>query len=424
MIVRDRMIKSSIRSALKENQIVIVEGIAGCGKSFTCKELAKSSYNLSSDDGRAAQLANIIPSDALEGRYPHLVDEWLLAPALVKYVLGKRLDLPNGALLFASSISLDKYYRHQIEKCNWMKIIRLNTMSSFESGDSYSYITLHRLFNVRKSIVLGAKQASIQELSYLLFRGGFPQAVNTSDEDPLIKVMKANTCVQNIIDNGLDQIDGVKRSKSKLSLIMRALTIHQGEHVTNKKICEEIESFGEETISRETLSSYFKVLQDLFLVEDCPAWIPSLKGSTKVNKSAARYFSDPAIAAHNLNIVPESLKYYPRAFECLFRTMCMRDLRIYAQAFNGKVYHFSTRNGLKCDAVVQLDDGRYGLIEFTLGSDEEIEVEARMLKEVAGKIDIEKMGAPSFMMVLTGLSSVTYQRKDGVYVVPLLTLGQ
>ena len=422
-MIRQRLVESLIRSALKEQQVVLVDGIEGCGKTFTCNRFARSSYNLLSDDGWEAKLARIDPACALRGQLPRLLDEWQEAPSLMRYILGSSNVLKNGSFIFVNSLWKERTFRQQIEKSNLIKTIRMRPMSSFEAGDIIRYVDLSRLFNPRISIVWGKNPTSINELPQILCRGGFPNAVNIISDDPFVQLVKTTSCIQHIIDNGLDQIDGVKRSKARLRPIMQVLAMNQGELVPTTKICKTLEENGEESISRETLSSYLKVLQDLFLVEDCPAWIPVLKGSTKVNKSPVRYFTDPAIAAHNIRIVPETMKYDPKAFESFFRTMCMRDLRVYAQTINGSVYHFSSRNGLKCDAVVQLDDGRYGLVEFKIGSKEEIEAGATMLKEVAAKIDAEEMGLPSFMLVLTALSPVAYRRLDGVYVVPLLTLG-
>ena len=184
-------------------------------------------------------------------------------------------------------------------------------------------------------------------------------------------------------------------------------------------LAEDISANDEVTISEETVASYINALRKIFVVEDMPAWNPNLRSKTAIRSSDTRYYTDPSIAAAALGIGPKDLLNDLRTFGFLFETLCVRDLRIFAEALGGQVYHYRDKDGLECDAVVHLRNGRYGLIEIKLGGDKLIEEGANTLKAMEAKIDTDKMKVPSFLMVLTGTGDYPYRRKDGVYVVPV-----
>lgn len=173
------------------------------------------------------------------------------------------------------------------------------------------------------------------------------------------------------------------------------------------------------SVDEDTIGSYLKALEKMFVIEDMPAWNPNLRSKTAIRTSLTRYFIDPSIAVAALGIGPKDLVNELETFGLLFETMCIRDLRVYADAIGGAVYHYRDKNGLECDAVVHLRNGDYGLVEIKLGGDNLIEEGASSLKELAAKIDTTRMKNPSFMMVLTGIGSFAYLREDGVWVVPI-----
>lgn len=175
-------------------------------------------------------------------------------------------------------------------------------------------------------------------------------------------------------------------------------------------------------MSEDTIASYITALKKIFVVEDMPAWNPNLRSKTAIRTSGTRYFVDPSIAAASLGSGPDDLLADINTFGLLFETMAVRDLRIYADALGGQVYHYRDKNGLECDAVIHLRNGAYGLTEIKLGGDSLINTGAESLLKLAGKIDTEKMRAPAFLMVLTGTGQYAYRRPDGVYVVPISCL--
>jgi predicted AAA+ superfamily ATPase len=203
---------------------------------------------------------------------------------------------------------------------------------------------------------------------------------------------------------------------------MRSLARHQGTQVSNATICKDMSVSDATDISRDTAASYLMALKKICVIEDCPAWNPNLRSKTAIRTSDTRYYIDPSIATAALGVGPGDLLNDLETFGLLFETLCIRDLRVYADALGGNVYHFRTKEGLECDAVIHLRNGSYGLVEVKLGGDKLIEEGAKTLKTVAGHIDTSKMKAPSFLMVLTATAPYAYQRKDGVFVVPITTL--
>ena len=200
---------------------------------------------------------------------------------------------------------------------------------------------------------------------------------------------------------------------------MRSYARHQGAQISNSAILADMKTNESEDLSIDTVSSYLSALRKIFVIEDMPAWNPNLRSKTAIRTSDTRYYVDPSIAASALGLGPNDLINDLNTFGLLFETLCVRDLRVYADALEGSVYHYRDKNGLECDAVIHLDNGSYGLVEIKLGGDKLIADGARTLNALAEIIDTERMKVPAFRMVLTGVGDYAYRRTDGVYVVPI-----
>jgi predicted AAA+ superfamily ATPase len=222
-----------------------------------------------------------------------------------------------------------------------------------------------------------------------------------------------------ITRSDISRADGVLRDEQRAKRLMRSYARLQGTMAPIPTIVEDLKSNEPDGMSDETVASYIRALKKIFVIEDMEAWNPNLRSKTAIRTSDNRYFVDPSLAAAALGIGPQDLINDLNTFGLMFETLCVRDLRVYAEALNGKVYHFRDKNGLECDAVVHLRDGRYGLVEVKLGGEGLIEEGADALKNLAGKIDTSRMREPSFLMVLTGVGQYAYRREDGVYVVPI-----
>ena len=293
--------------------------------------------------------------------------------------------------------------------------LTMRPMSLYESGDSTGEVSLKDLFDGAREID-GASELDIDRLAFLVCRGGWPQAVDMRDEIALDQAMDYYDAV---VRSDINRADGVQKNTEKVRRLMRSYARNQGSQVANTVLAQDVSANDESSMSDETVASYINALRKIFVVEDMPAWNPNLRSKTAIRSSDTRYYIDPSIAAAALGIGPKDLMNDLKTFGFLFETLCIRDLRVFADALNGEVYHYRDKDGQECDAVIHLKNGKYGLIEIKLGGDKLIEEGAASLKNMEAKIDTDKMNVPSFLMVLIGIGDYAYRRQDGVYVVPI-----
>ena len=361
------------------------------------------------------QLATLNPKLLLKGEFPRLIDEWQVAPQLWDSI---RFESDHGPLgqfiLTGSSVPPDmsKVIHSGTGRIGWL---RMRPMSLWESQESSGEVSLAELFTAPEQI--GAiNQMDIEQVAFLTCRGGWPLAVDMERE---IAQDQAFDYVESVEKRDIQKVDGVDRDPVRVHRLLRSLARNQGSQASFGTIKEDLMANEADSLSEDTIASYHKALKEIFVVEDSEAWNPNLRSKTAIRTSDTRYFTDPSIATAALGVGPQDLINDLNTFGLLFETMAVRDLRVYAEALNGKVYHFRDKNGLECDAVVHLRDGRYGLVEVKLGGEDKIRDGADALKDLAGKIDTSRMREPSFLMVLVGVGQYAYRREDGVYVVPI-----
>lgn len=256
----------------------------------------------------------------------------------------------------------------------------------------------------------------LTRMAFLCCRGGWPLSLDMDEEIALDQAFDYLDAVEH---RDIQKVDGVDREPSRVHRLLRSYARHQGAQATLVVIQQDLVANEGERLDTDTIASYIKALKSIFVVEDVEAWNPNLRSKTAIRSSDTRYFIDPSIATAALGLGPNDLISDLNTFGLIFETLCMRDLRVYAEACDGKVYHYRDKNGLECDAVIHLRNGRYGLIEIKLGGDHLINEGAKTLKALSEKIDTDKMKAPSFLMVLTAVGDYAYHRDDGVYVVPI-----
>ena len=262
---------------------------------------------------------------------------------------------------------------------------------------------------------------NLYDMAFLICRGGWPTSLFMEKEDALEPVFSYYEAVTGI---DISRVDNTLRDEARAKRLLRSLARHQGAQVPNTTIRDDMKVNDTDSLTEDTVASYINALKKIFVVEDMEAWNPNLRSKSAIRTSDTRYFTDPSIAVAALGIGPKDLANDLNTMGLLFETLAVRDLRVYADALNGKVYHFRDKNGLECDAVVHLRNGHYGLIEIKLGGERLIEEGAASLNRLETKIDTDKMFAPSFKMVLTAVGNMAYRRKDGVFVVPIGTLKQ
>ncbi|MBD5182315.1 MAG: ATP-binding protein [Bacteroidales bacterium] len=418
---RPRIADRLLEHKLKGKGAVLIEGAKWCGKTTTAEQQANSVLYMS-EPGKVeqnVQLATLNPNLLLKGDNPRLIDEWQIAPQLwdaVRFESDHRHQV-GLFILTGSSVPPDmsKILHTGTGRFAWL---RMRPMSLWESGDSSGDVSLSSIFDGNHDIS-GISNVDLERMAFITCRGGWPLAVDMDDE---IALDQAFDYIDAVESRDIQRVDGIARDPARVHRLLRSYARHQGAQVSNAAIKDDMANNEGESFDTDTVASYIKALKDIFVIEDVEAWNPNLRSKTAIRSSDTRYFTDPSIATAALGIGPNDLLNDLNTFGLIFETLCIRDLRTYAEALNGNVYHYRDKTGLECDAVVHLRDGRYGLVEFKLGGDKLIEEGAATLKKLADKIDTTKMKHPSFLMVLTATGNYAFRRSDGVLVVPIATL--
>ena len=413
---RKRIADDILIRKLEGKGAVLIEGPKWCGKTTTAEQLAASILYMDDPEKKEQNIAmsELNPKRLLKGATPRLIDEWQLAPKLwdaIRFEVDHRGELGQFVLTGSAVPADTREITHSgTGRFTWLT---MRPMSLYESGDSTGEVRLKDLFSGAAEIE-GDSNLSIDRLAFLVCRGGWPQAVDLQNEIALDQAMDYYDAV---VHSDINRADNAQKNPERVKRLMRSYARNQGSQVPNTVLAQDIAA------NEETVASYVSALRKIFVVEDMPAWNPSLRSKTAIRSSDTRYYIDPSIAAAALGVGPNDLINDLKTFGFLFETLCIRDLRVFADALNGEVYHYRDKDGLECDAVVHLRNGNYGLIEIKLGGDRLIEEGAKNLKSMEAKIDTDKMNTPSFLMVLTGTGDYAYRRQDGVYVVPIGCLG-
>lgn len=418
---RPRIADKTLERKLKGKGAVIIEGAKWCGKTTTAEQQARSVIYMS-EAGKTEQniqLASINPQLLLKGENPKLIDEWQIAPQLwdsIRFEVDHRHQV-GLFMLTGSSVppNMSKVIHSGTGRFAWL---RMRPMSLWESGESSGDVSLSSLFNGNKNIS-GTTDVDLERMAFITCRGGWPMAIDMENE---IALDQAFDYIDAVEKRDIQRVDGITRDSARVHRLLRSYARHQGAQATNTAIKEDLSINEGESFDTDTVASYINALKNIFVIEDVEAWNPNLRSKTAIRTSDTRYFTDPSIATAALGLGPNDLISDLNTFGLIFETLCIRDLRTYAEAINGNVYHYRDKNGLECDAVVHLRDGNYGLIEIKLGGDSLINDGASTLKMLSEKIDTTKMKSPSFLMVLTATGNYAFRREDGVLVVPISCL--
>lgn len=428
---KNRVADRLLAEKLEAFGAVLIEGPKYCGKTTLATQQAGSILSMADTDtlGQNLALARTNISRLLAGETPRLIDEWQIAPQFwdaVRNEVDKRNE--DGQFMLTGSAVPPKPKKDEngniIEEENIhhtgtgrISRLRLRTMSLWESEDSTGDVSLEELF-INPDTVDGVSNIDLDRLAYLTCRGGWPKAVLKKSEKAALAQAFDN--YDSVVSNDIKRVDDIDRDEELTKRIMRSYARNQGTQATVGTILADIKSNGDERMSDSTVYSYIKALKEIFVIEDSIAWNPNLRSKTAIRTSDTRYFIDPSIATAALGMGPKDLINDMETFGFIFETLAIRDLRVYADALDGKVYHYRDKNNLECDAVIHLRNGSYGLVEVKIGGTEPIREGAESLKTLSSKIDSTRMKTPSFMMVLTGIGKFAYKRpEDGVLVVPI-----
>ena len=409
-----RICDFELQNALATMGATLIEGAKWCGKTSAAANIARSSLFMQDPDKASSyrEMADTKPSLLLQGESPRLIDEWQMSPVLwdaVRFEVDKR-GLPGQFILTGSATPADNVTAHT--GTGRFARILMRPMSLFESKESNGTVSLSDLFDGKHEIE-GISKLSIEQIAFALCRGGFPATINKADTTAL---RMSVDYVEAIINQDISQVDGVEKNPNRVRLLLRSLARNIATQASVQTILKDMES-TEESISDKTFAMYYNALRRIFVVEDMPAWSPSLRSKTAIRSSSKRHFVDPSIATAVMRINPAAVLKDFEYFGFLFEALCARDVRVYAQRNDGDVFHYRDKNGLEADMIVQLRDGRWGAIEVKLGN-KQIEQAAGNLLKLKERINTDKMREPSFLLVLTG-GQFAYRRKDGVLIVPI-----
>ena len=411
-----RLIDKVLKEELTAFGAVLITGPKWCGKTTTAKQQAKSIINFQDQDNKESylQTAMLRPSALLTGDNPRLIDEWQVIPQIWDAV---RQEVDNkgkeGLFILTGSSHVDssKIMHSGVGR---ISRLRMRTMSLFESGNSNGLVSLESLFNneeIKDNIV---SNLTLDNISELVVKGGWPKSIN---KDTSIAIRQNKSYVDLIASEEMETIDGKVRDKHKVLELLKSLARNTATAAADQTVLADVRA-NNESLHITTLNDYVKTLKELYVIEDLPAWTPKLRSRATIRTKHVRHFADPAIAAVLLNASPTNLIHDVETFGLLFESMVIRDLRVYSQYLNGEVFHYRDSDGLEADAIIHLDDGRWGAIEIKLGASQIDDAATKLLK-LANKVDIRQK--PSFLAVVTA-TQYGYRRDDGVYVIPIGSL--
>ncbi|UTC66606.1 MULTISPECIES: ATP-binding protein [unclassified Treponema] len=415
---RARIVDGMLKDKLEAKGAVVIEGPKWCGKTTTAMQVAGSVLRMDEPSKRETniQMTEIDPGRLLKGDTPRLIDEWQIAPKLwdaTRYEIDTRGE-EGQFILTGSAVPIEsREITHSgTGRFTWLM---MRPMSLYESEDSTGEVSLQKLFNNTDSIK-GINDLDIDHLAFLICRGGWPHAIGMKEKAALLQ---AEDYYEAVIKSDINRADGVSKNPERVKRLMRSFARNQGTQIANTMLKDDMISNDTESLNEDTIASYINALKNIFVVEDMPAWNPNLRSKTSIRTSDTRYYVDPSIASASLGIGPKDLTNDLNTMGLLFETLCVRDLRVYAESIGGNVLHYRDKSGLECDTVIHLKNGRYGLAEIKLGGQKLIEDAAKNLKSLSNKIDTSKMPAPSFLMIIIGIGEFAYKREDGIFIVPI-----
>ena len=412
--ISDRILKRKVLG----KGAVLIEGPKWCSKTTTAKQLAKSVLDLgdSSVLRQSVQLIELSPKTLLEGKTPRLIDEWQALPPIwdsIRSEVDNRGE-PSQFILTGSSVlpEADETIHSGTGRYAYIK---MRPMSLYESGESNGKVSLADLFD-GKPFDTQTNDLTIDDITYLTCRGGWPWATLISKE---VALDQAFDYVDSVINKDIQRVDGVKRSPERAKLLLRSYARNISQQVPLSTIRKDMLANDSSTLDEDTVTDYIKALKKLFVIEDLEAWNPNLRSKAAIRTTDTRHFVDPSIGTASLGLGPKDLINDLKSFGFFFEDMVVRDLRVYAEALDGKLYHYRDSTGLECDTVLHRRNGSYALMEVKLGGKDLIDEGAANMLKLSKSIDTDRMPAPSFMAVIIGVGQYAYQREDGVYVIPI-----
>ncbi|WP_111836014.1 ATP-binding protein [Actinomyces bovis] len=412
-----RVVDALLADTLSSSGAVHVKGPKWCGKTASALQQAGSVVYLQDPDRSASYLAlaDAKPSALLDGPVPRLIDECQMAPQLwdaVRYAVDRRGNMGQFILTGSSTPTV----QGQHSGVGRIAPIVMRTMSLSESEESTKEVSLNRLFDGDLNIA-GLANLDVEDLARITCRGGWPAAVTAASQAQAGKQVR--NYVEGLIDSDVSRMDGVSRNATKMRALLRAYARHVSSMASQATIAADL-AVNDSGMAINTVSDYLDALSRAYVIDELPAWNPALRSKTAIRTTPTRHFTDPSIGAAVMRWTADSLLQDFETFGLQFESLCLRDLRVYAEALDGAVYHYRDKTGLEADAVIVLADGRWAPMEVKLG-ERQVDQAATNLLRLRDRVDDGRMGKPAFLAVLTG-GTAAYRRDDGVLVIPLACL--
>lgn len=417
-----RVVDSVLEFKLRTSGAVLIRGPKWCGKSTTAEQRAQSAVFLQDRQTSAQniELAKNAPALFLAGDAPRLIDEWQVVPFIwdqVRYEVDRRGD--NGQFILTGSATPlpdggegEEAYEHS--GIGRISPLRMRTMSLFESADGNGSVSLADLFKGDAEVAAECG-IDLERYAFLTCRGGWPRALDLPDEEAL---EQAFVFYEGLVYEDIQRVFKRARNPERIKRFMRSYARAVSTETSMAYIRKDMLANDEAGLDETTIAGYITALERLFVIENLSAWNPNLRSKTAIRSSDVRHFVDPSIATAALGLGPADLMGDLRSFGLLFESLCVRDLRVYAEMLKGEVYHYRDKRGREADAVIHLRNGQWAAVEVKLASQERIDEGAQHLLDFSQDIDTDRMKPPSFLMVVTA-TPYAYRRRDGVYVVPL-----
>lgn len=417
---KSRVIDETIEQYLKTFGAICIEGPKWCGKTWTSSHHSNSEIYIGDPSGNFQNrtLAQMSPELVLDGKSPRLIDEWQEVPPLWDAVRHK-VDESGGKgqfILTGSATPNHKGIMHS--GAGRIARIKMHTMSLYESGDSSGEISLAELCNGNFTPTMTG-EVYINDLIEYIIKGGWPANVDIPAEQAALLPLQY---IDAIIEDDVYRIDGVKRNKEKMKLLLRSLARNESTTVTNSVLAKDIKEIDDVNIDKDTVAEYLDIFKRLFIIDNQRPFAANIRSSVRVKQAEKRHFCDPSIACALLKATPHMLINDLQTLGSLFEALCERDLKIYAESFGASLYHYQDYDNKEIDAVIELSNGEWCAFEIKLGANQ-IDEAAKNLLDINKKIEKDPKGKPAKVLcVICGLSNAAYKRPDGVYVVPITAL--
>lgn len=417
---KPRIIDKTIIQYLKSFGAVCVEGPKWCGKTWTSSYHSSSEFYVGDPSGNFQNrvLAQMSPDLVLNGEKPRLIDEWQEVPALWDAVR-HRVDQTGEKgqfILTGSATPNHKGIMHS--GAGRIARIKMRPMSLYESGNSCGDVSLEDLCSDKLTPVMTG-EVNLMDLIEYIIKGGWPGNLKAPIEQAALLPIQY---IDAIIDDDVYRIDGLKRNKEKMKLLLRSLARNEATTVTNVSLAKDMKEMDDTEIDKDTVAEYLDIFQRLFITDNQLPFSTNIRSSVRVKQAEKRHFCDPSLACALLKATPEMLINDLRTLGFLFEALCERDLKIYAESFGASLYHYQGYDNKEIDAVIELNSGDWCAFEIKLGANQ-IDEAAKNLLDINQKIKNDPKGRPpKVLCVICGLANAAYKRPDGVYVVPITAL--